>query len=93
MLIDKEIRALVDDASERALAEGRTDHDELTVHTHLVRSISAAEAITELAADQNCDLVVMGTRGLTAVQELLLGSIAEAAIRRLTVPLMTTRKF
>ncbi len=83
--------ASTDDASERALAEGRTDHDELTVHTHLVRSISAAEAITELAADQNCDLVVMGTHGRRGIKHLLLGSVAEHVVRSVRVPVVTVR--
>lgn len=83
--------ASADDASERALAEGRTDHDELTVHTHLVRSISAAEAITELAADQGCDLVVMGTHGRRGIKHLLLGSVAEHVVRSVRVPVVTVR--
>jgi len=83
--------ASTDGAGKRALAEGRTDHDELTVHTHLVRSISAAEAITEVASDQACDLVVMGTHGRRGIKHLLLGSVAEHVVRSVRVPVVTVR--
>ena len=38
------------------------------------------------------DLVVMGTRGLSAIEHLLLGSVAESVLRRCPVPLLTVRR-
>jgi nucleotide-binding universal stress UspA family protein len=89
-----EIARLVDssdDDSEKALAEGRTDVDDIDVETHLVRSISAAEAITEVASDQACELVVMGTHGRRGIKHFLIGSVAENVVRTVKLPVLTVR--
>jgi nucleotide-binding universal stress UspA family protein len=49
----------------------------------------AADTIIRLAVPQNFDLLAMGTRGLTAVEQLLLGSVAESVMRRCQIPLLT----
>jgi nucleotide-binding universal stress UspA family protein len=38
-------------------------------------------AITDLAREIGCDLIVMGTRGLTGLTHVLLGSVAERTLR------------
>ena len=49
----------------------------------------AADTIVHLAEPQQFDLVIMSTRGLSAVEHMLLGSVAEAVLRRCRVPLVT----
>ena len=59
---------------ERAVGAG------VEVATHL--AFGAPErVITQHAKDEHVDLIVMGTRGLGAVKQLLLGSVAERTIR------------
>ena len=50
-----------------------------------------SERILEYVADEDVDLVVMGTRGRTGVGRFLLGSVAERVVRRADVPVMTVR--
>ena len=50
-----------------------------------------AEAIVRVAHEVGVDLIVMGTHGRTGVRHLLLGSVAEAVIRRARCPVMTVR--
>lgn len=64
---------------------------EVPLHTHLVRGISASEAIVETAADLGCDLIVMGTHGRKGFTHLLLGSVAERVVRSARVPVLTVR--
>jgi nucleotide-binding universal stress UspA family protein len=85
------LMAATDETGEEVLARGRTDTEEITVKTHLVRSISAAEAIVETASDQACDLIVMGTHGRRGIKHLLLGSVAENVVRSVNVPVLTVR--
>jgi nucleotide-binding universal stress UspA family protein len=47
--------------------------------------------IVEHAAEDDCDLIVMGTHGRGGIDRLLLGSVAERVVRRSTVPVMTVR--
>ncbi len=51
----------------------------------------AGDAITAAARPDRFDLVVMGTRGLNALEHLLLGSVAEVVFRRSRVPVLTVR--
>jgi nucleotide-binding universal stress UspA family protein len=68
-------------------AEGHHDR----VRTHIVRSLSAAEAITETCTDLSCDLIVVGTHGRRGLSHLLLGSVAEKVVRTAPVPVLTVR--
>lgn len=81
----------VDDETRRVFDRGHGDEPGITVETHLVRSTSAAEAITETAAELGCDLIVMGTHGRRGIKHLLLGSVAENVVRSARVPVLTIR--
>ena len=45
-----------------------------------------AETIARIALEQNCDGIVMGTRGLGAVAGALLGSVASQVVHLSDVP-------
>jgi len=47
--------------------------------------------IVDYAADEGCDLVVMGTHGRGGLNRLLLGSVAERVVRSSEVPVLTVR--
>jgi nucleotide-binding universal stress UspA family protein len=49
----------------------------------------AAETIAEVADPERYDLLVMATRGLSALEHLFLGSVTEAVLRRSRVPMLT----
>lgn len=50
---------------------------------------SAAEAIVEEAKSRPADLIVMGTRGLTGLKHVALGSIADRVVRMAPCPVLT----
>lgn len=50
-----------------------------------------AGVIYRIAAEEDVDLVVMGTRGLSGVKRLLLGSVAESFLRMADRPVMLVR--
>jgi nucleotide-binding universal stress UspA family protein len=58
--------------------------------THLVPS-TPVEAITETARTLPADLIVMGTRGLTGLKHVLLGSVAERTLRLAPCPVLTVK--
>jgi nucleotide-binding universal stress UspA family protein len=50
-----------------------------------------SDTILHVAKDGSTDLIVMGTHGRTGLSRLLIGSVAEAVLRRSTCPVLTIR--
>ncbi|AKB80998.1 Universal stress protein [Methanosarcina barkeri 3] len=50
-----------------------------------------ADKILEYARENNIDLIVVGTHGLTGIKKFLIGSIAEKVVRHSRVPVMVIR--
>jgi len=50
-----------------------------------------AETIAKYAEDMSCDSVVMGTRGMGALKNLLLGSITQKVIHLIHIPVTLVR--
>jgi nucleotide-binding universal stress UspA family protein len=59
-------------------------HEHVTAH-------SPSTEIAVLAGKIGADLIVMGTRGLTGLKHVLLGSVAERAIRIAPCPVLTVK--
>jgi universal stress protein A len=51
-----------------------------------------ATAIVDAAENEHADLIVMGTHGRTGLTRLLMGSVAEAVVRRATCPVLTVKQ-
>lgn len=52
---------------------------------------SPSSEIVRYAAENDCDLIVMGTHGRGGLNRLLLGSVAERVVRQSEVPVLTVR--
>jgi nucleotide-binding universal stress UspA family protein len=64
---------------------------EIAYEHHLI-SGDPATAIVRFAKDEGVDLIVMGTHGRTGLMRLLMGSVAEAVVRRATCPVLTYKQ-
>lgn len=80
------------------LAAAQADIDRLVTelgHGRAVPSVlvgpDAADAILTEAARGGVDLVVVGARGIGAVQRALLGSVSERVVRECTAPVVVVR--
>jgi len=49
------------------------------------------EEILNQAAERQCDLIIVGSRGYGALQDVVLGSTARRVIRRATLPVLAVR--
>lgn len=57
------------------------------------RTVVEGDAATQIVAHgRSVDLIVMGTHGRTGLHRVLLGSVAEAVVRRSTTPVLVARK-
>jgi universal stress protein A len=52
----------------------------------------AAQEILRAAAENQADVVVMGTHGRRGLERVVLGSIAEQVLRRAPIPVITVRR-
>jgi len=57
----------------------------------IVREGYPATVIEQEAIDQRADLIVIGTRGLSGLKHLLLGSIAERVVQKAPCPVLTVK--
>ena len=62
----------------------------VSVETHLTEGANA-HAIVDLAENISADLIVMGTRGLSGLKHVMLGSVAERTVRLAHCPVMTVK--
>ncbi len=60
-----------------------------SVHAAVLRDVSAAPALVRYAADNDIDLVVLGTHGRRGLRRLMLGSVAEELVRTSPCPVLT----
>jgi universal stress protein A len=62
----------------------------LRCETHLLHA-PPAQGIVEAARSIHADLIVMGTRGLSGLRHVLLGSVAERTVRMAPCPVLTIK--
>src|SRR5262245_54511729 len=65
------------------------DHNVPFEHKLLVGD--PASAIVEAAETEDADIIVLGTHGRTGLTRLLMGSVAEAVVRRANCPVLTIK--
>ena len=70
--------ALLDEIAVELKGAAITDRVHFFVHARIGR---AAEEILDLAREVGADLIIVGSKGLTGVERLVLGSVAEQVVR------------
>lgn len=85
---DREFR----EAAGRKLGEWREKVAAESVEVEeILTPMFPSEAIAQTAQERGADLVVMGTRGLTGLKHVVLGSVAERTIRIAPCPVLTVK--
>lgn len=72
------------------LSHKQTYHDLPPYTIHVVQGRSNSE-IVQFAQEQHSDLIVISTHGLTGIQRVLFGSVAEYVVRHATCPVFTMK--
>ena len=76
--VERVQEALLDEIAAELKAAAIADRVHFFVH---VRIGHAAEEILDLAREVGADLIIVGSKGLTGVERLVIGSIAERVVR------------
>lgn len=58
----------------------------------LIKEGNAAKKIIETAEKEKADLIVLGRRGLSAIEKLFIGSVANQVLRGSPIPVLLTKK-
>jgi nucleotide-binding universal stress UspA family protein len=82
--VKTEAQQVLERHAERLRAQG------IAVET-VVREGYPATVIQEEAEERHADLIVIGTRGLTGLKHLLLGSVAERVVQKAPCPVLTVK--
>lgn len=80
-----EIEKALDAAKRVALSAGVSG-----VTTRAIEG-GVSDGIVDFASRANCDLIVMGTHGRTGIKRAVIGSVAEAVVRRAECPVLTVK--
>jgi nucleotide-binding universal stress UspA family protein len=60
-------------------------------YKHRLVTGNPAEAIVDLAAAENAEMIVLATHGRTGLPRLIMGSVAEEVVRRAKCPVLTVK--
>ncbi len=58
----------------------------------IVKEGNASKKIIETAEEEKVDLIVIGRRGMSAIEKLFIGSVANHVLRNSPVPILVTKK-
>ncbi len=75
-----------------ALAEARAAAAGVTYNTCLAYG-KVVDAILQTAEAQQCDAIILGSRGLSGVKRLMLGSISNAVTAKSVLPVIVVKRF
>jgi nucleotide-binding universal stress UspA family protein len=78
-------------AEARAKLQQMQPTDPAIVMERMLGDGDAATTIVDTAKNKECDLIVMGTHGWGGLTRLLMGSVAEAVVRRAPCPVLTVK--
>lgn len=73
-----------------APAKARLASADIAFDAHVL-SGNSAEVITDFSREHHCDLIVMGTRGMGTIKNLLLGSVASKVVHLTEKPLLLVK--
>lgn len=76
----------------RRMLEAVVPADPAVAYEHRLVVGRPAEAIVRLAKEENVHMIVMGTHGRTGVRRMLMGSVAEAVVRKAPCPVLTLKQ-
>ncbi len=66
--------------------------DPTVPYVHRMVTGDPARSIVQVAEEEGVDLIVMGTHGRGGINRLLMGSVAEAVVRRAKCPVLTLKE-
>lgn len=86
----KEIEAAHKKMLEKALKNAKETKPQIKISKQLVNG-RPAERIVEIANKENCDLIVIGSRGAGGIKEFFLGSVSDRVADEASCPVLLVK--
>jgi nucleotide-binding universal stress UspA family protein len=83
------LKEVLEAFSEEAKANG--EDQAFVTDEVIIKNGTPAEVIVETAQELGCDMIVMGTHGLSAIADVLIGSTAKWVVRQSPIPVLVVR--
>jgi nucleotide-binding universal stress UspA family protein len=88
--LSKTIDLVKNKAKEKLEAVGKAKG--VTFDKVIIKEGSASKKIIEVSKEEKADLIVIGRRGLSTMEKLFIGSVANHVLRSSAVPVLVTKK-
>lgn len=73
------------------IAQSKYDGEMINVDDVIVEKGNPVKMILGIASDRNCDLIVMGIKGRSAIEDAVLGSTVNGVLRKSKIPVLVMR--
>lgn len=70
----------------------KTKKSKKTSFKTIVKAGNASKIIIKTSEEENVDLIVMGRKGISAIEKIFIGSVANQILRNSSVPILLTQK-
>lgn len=79
-------------SAEKVIEEAKQIVAELSIRVNVsLLEGGAAESVLEFADSNNCDLIVIGSRGLGGIREFFLGSVSHNVVQHAKIPVLIAK--
>jgi len=86
----EETRARYEEVLSQALKEIKENRPNIEVSTRLVEG-RPTDQIVKIAEEEGPDILVVGSRGLSGIEELFLGSVSEGVVHKAPCPVLVVK--
>jgi len=86
----KRLESMKKEANKKLNALQKTRH--ISFNKIMVKQGSASKRIIEASQEEKADLIVIGRKGLSALEKIFIGSVANQVLRSSSVPVLVTKK-
>jgi nucleotide-binding universal stress UspA family protein len=70
------------------VAKNRADENQIKLTAHITEVEKPGEFIVKYAEKQNCDLIVIGARGIGTLKEFFFGSVSNYVVHKTQIPIL-----
>ena len=74
--------------AEEMQKEIQKDLSDFSVKLNILESLDVPDAVIQYCEKVNCDVIVTGSRGLTGLKKIVMGSVSEAILNKSHVPVL-----